>query len=138
MYKLPPHEPGKIRISVVGDSISEGMLTTINEDLKKEGSKHYLINGCKMGQKGWPYELWKILESKNISDRFEILNFGFTRRFAAVPSDLVRYKNDPSEPDNTRGCNINSIFQSCDYLQAMKSQPNVVILMLGTNDLVHS
>ena len=64
-YALPPvrkeGEKKKIRIAFIGDSITEGAFGNRYDDLKKQGSHGYLVNGAKNGFKGYVYKIWEKL-----------------------------------------------------------------------------
>lgn len=88
MYKVPKKVPTKIRISFVGDSITQGNGASLDEEIREDGWDHYLTNGAKLGYRGYPYKFWQLLKKKNISDQFELLNFGFLDRHLRQIEDM--------------------------------------------------
>lgn len=67
-----------------------------------------------------------MLDSRGLADRFQILNFGFGLRFAARAEDIA-------ETEWVGG----SYLQTCDYQQALRGEPDIVFIMLGTNDILY-
>ena len=107
MYIVPKKVPEKIRSACVGDSITMGFGSIVDPNLKGAVKSQLNTNGAKFYDKGWylgyPYKLWEILEDKNLTSSFEILNFGLSSRFASKPEDV---------PEKMKG---NSYFETCDY-----------------------
>lgn len=128
MFTVPKKSPTKIRISFVGDSITLGLGSTKDNDLKEDGLNGYPLNGAKDGHMGYPYKIGKILEKKGIADEFELLDFGFSGRHVMKKEDM-----EGLSPDNKEL----SYHVTCDYAQALTSTPNAVVFMLGTNDILH-
>lgn len=59
MYRLPNKVPGKIRIAFVGDSITAGWGSTVDDKLMVKD--HIPLNGSKLGRKAYPYRIWELL-----------------------------------------------------------------------------
>ena len=83
---------GKIRITCVGDSITDGI-------------------GASSGQNTYPAQLQKIL-----GDKYEVLNKG-------VSGTTVTNSDDRAYTKTSR------------YRESLTSQPDIVIILLGTNDI---
>ena len=83
---------GKIRITCVGDSITDGI-------------------GASNGQNTYPAQLQKIL-----GDKYEVLNKG-------VSGTTVTNSDDRAYTKTSR------------YRESLTSQPDIVIILLGTNDI---
>lgn len=67
-----------------------------------------------------------MLDERDLADHFEILNFGQSGRAVTKTEDI---------PDD--GGTWVSYWDTCDYHQVIKSEPDAVVFMLGTNDLLH-
>lgn len=83
---------GKIRITCVGDSITDGI-------------------GASSGQNNYPAQLQKIL-----GDKYEVLNKG-------VSGTTVTNSDSRAYTKTSR------------YQESLTSQPDIVIILLGTNDI---
>ena len=90
---LPEKQPGTIRISCVGDSITQGFLAS-NELMMS-----------------WPSQLKAMINDS----RVEVFNFG--RNGAAA-----------------KKVSFNPYWDLNEYQQALISNPDIVIISLGTND----
>ena len=62
-----------------------------------------------------------------------MLNFGYSGRAVTRPEDIVQ-----PDPSTEMGKQWFPYWETCDYHQVMKSEPDVVVMMLGTNDMLHS
>ena len=93
----------KIRITCMGDSITQGVGVPIEE----------------RGEYSYPAQLQKLL-----GDKYEVINCGRSGAYSVGPDS--KYKNPkPTAPSY-------SITQK--YREALASEPDIVIFMLGAND----
>lgn len=74
------------------------------------------MDGSKVGFLGYPFLLSELLRNHNASQHYQIMNFA-ADNFTVVPEDNgVSYKD------------------LCEYKQLMKSNPDIVISMIGGKD----
>ena len=113
------------RIAFLGDSITEGNGAIVNTTMEKNGTHGYLTNGAKFGNEGFPYLLSQLIKKHNLTDKYEVLNFGFGGRHIMDTPFMVNEWQS------------NSYWQTCDLVQAMHSQSQIFVIMFGTNDILH-
>ena len=100
---------GKVSIACVGDSITYGTMAADPTD-----------GVADITTAAYPAKLQKQLNAR-FGDKFEVTNYGHAGAYIA---DFER-----SNADTLRYCN------TAEYLKLRKDKPEVVIMMLGTNDI---
>ena len=89
MYNLPSTKANITRVAFIGDSLTEGCKSSENTTYAQQGSYGYLSTGIKKGQLGFPYRLWEIFQSHNQTDKYEVLNFGFSSRHVMDVTEMM-------------------------------------------------
>lgn len=108
--KLANSNDGKINIACVGDSITYG--TIADSPTKKDNAD--------ISETAYPTKLQQKLKSR-YGDKFEVTNYGYAGAYIA---DFER-----TNASTLRYCN------TAEYTKLRKDKPEIVIMMLGINDI---
>lgn len=114
--KVDPKPTGATRIVFVGDSTTLGAgsqrsMMDFNYDY------HFQMDGSKAGFKGFPFQLYQMLKESNKTEYYQIINL------ASDNFTLWAAEGQPAYYKDT-----------CEYMQLMSSEPDVVISMLGAKE----